>query len=41
MGEVNAEGCGVNFGIMIGRWRIFKTGIRLHSVEDVDSIWCI
>jgi hypothetical protein len=27
------------FGIMKGRWRILKTGIRLHTVQSVDMIW--
>ena len=27
------------FGIMKGRWRILKTGVRLHSTESVDRIW--
>lgn len=27
------------FGIMKGRWRILKSGIRLHSIESVDMIW--
>ena len=27
------------FGILKGRWRILKSGIRLHSVESVDKIW--
>lgn len=27
------------FGIMKGRWRILKTGIRLHSIQSVDMIW--
>ena len=27
------------FGILKGRWRILKTGIRLHGVEVVDDIW--
>ena len=27
------------FGILIGRWRILKTGIRLHSIECIDCIW--
>lgn len=27
------------FGILKGRWRILKTGIRLHSFESVDNIW--
>jgi hypothetical protein len=27
------------FGIMKGRFRILKTGIRLHSIESVDMIW--
>ncbi len=27
------------FGIMKGRWRILKTGIRLHGVEVADNIW--
>jgi DDE superfamily endonuclease len=27
------------FGIMKGRFRILKTGIRLHRVEATDKIW--
>lgn len=27
------------FGILKGRWRILKTGIRQHTKEDVDNIW--
>jgi hypothetical protein len=27
------------FGILKGRWRILKTGIRLHNTEIVDNIW--
>lgn len=27
------------FGIMKGRWRILKTGIRVEGVEAVDKIW--
>ncbi len=27
------------FGILKGRWRILKSGIRLQSVDAVDSIW--
>jgi hypothetical protein len=27
------------FGIMKGRWRILKSGIRLHGVEAADKIW--
>ena len=27
------------FGIMKGRFRILKTGFRLHSTESVDMIW--
>ena len=27
------------FGILKGRWRILKTGIRLHATESVDKIW--
>ena len=27
------------FGILKGRWRILKTGIRLHGVEACDKIW--
>ena len=28
------------FGILKGRFRILKTGIRLHSIESVDKLWC-
>jgi hypothetical protein len=27
------------FGILKGRWRILKSGIRLHGMDTVDSIW--
>lgn len=27
------------FGILKGRWRILKTGIRVHGVDVVDQIW--
>jgi hypothetical protein len=27
------------FGILKGRWRLLKTGIRLHGVEACDKIW--
>jgi hypothetical protein len=27
------------FGILKGRWRILKAGIRLHGVEKVGNIW--
>ncbi|KAG7362100.1 DDE superfamily endonuclease [Nitzschia inconspicua] len=27
------------FGIMKGRWRILKAGIRLHGTESADKIW--
>ena len=27
------------FGILKGRWRILKTGIRLGGVEVVDKVW--
>ena len=27
------------FGILKGRWRILKTGIRLHGLEVADDIW--
>ena len=28
------------FGILKGRWRVLKTGVRLQSTESVDKIWC-
>lgn len=28
------------FGILKGRWRILKMGIRLHGVEAADKVWC-
>lgn len=28
------------FGILKGRWRILKTGIRLHGTANCDQIWC-
>jgi hypothetical protein len=27
------------FGILKGRWRILKTGVRCHGVEACDKIW--
>ena len=27
------------FGILKGRWRILKTGVRLEGLETVDNIW--
>ena len=27
------------FGILKGRFRILKAGIRLHGVDNADSIW--
>jgi hypothetical protein len=27
------------FGIMKGRFRVLKTGVRLHSIEATDKIW--
>lgn len=27
------------FGILKSRWRILKTGIRLHSTEAADNVW--
>ncbi len=27
------------FGILKGRWRILKTGIRLHGVSQPDKVW--
>eukprot|EP00804_Cyclotella_cryptica_P009806 CCRYP_016250-RA/>CCRYP_016250-RA protein AED:0.25 eAED:0.25 QI:0/0/0/1/1/1/2/0/249 len=27
------------FGILKGRWRILKTGIRVQGVESVDKVW--
>jgi hypothetical protein len=27
------------FGILKGRWRILKTGIRLHRIDSCDRIW--
>ena len=28
------------FGIMKGRFRILKVGIRLQKIESVDRLWC-
>ena len=39
MGRINDNACRVFFGIMKGRWRILKTGIRLEGVDSVDNIW--
>jgi hypothetical protein len=27
------------FGILKGRWRILKTGVRVYGVDKVDEIW--
>ena len=27
------------FGILKGRWRILKTGVRVQGVESVDKVW--
>jgi hypothetical protein len=27
------------FGILKGRWRILKSGVRLHGVDAVNSVW--
>ena len=27
------------FGILKGRWRVLKAGIRLHGIEAVDRVW--
>ena len=27
------------FGILKGRWRILKTGIRVHGLNEADQIW--
>jgi hypothetical protein len=27
------------FGILKGGWRILKSGVRLHGVDAVDSVW--
>ena len=27
------------FGILKGRWRILKSGIRVHGIETADQIW--
>ena len=27
------------FGILKGRWRVLKAGIRIHGIEDADRIW--
>ncbi len=27
------------FGILKGRWRILKTGVRLHGIRVVDKVW--
>lgn len=30
---------GCTFGILKGRWRILKSGIRVHGIETADQIW--
>ena len=27
------------FGILKGRWRILKTGIRVQGIEAVNKVW--
>ncbi len=27
------------FGILKGRWRILKTGVRTHTIKSVDNTW--
>ena len=27
------------FGILKGRWRILKTGVRVYGVNKVDDLW--
>ena len=27
------------FGILKGRWRILKAGVRIHGVDGVDDVW--
>jgi hypothetical protein len=27
------------YGILKGRWRILKSGVRIHGVHLVDNIW--
>ena len=27
------------FGILKGRWRILKTGVRTHTIKSVDNVW--
>jgi hypothetical protein len=27
------------FGILKGRWRILKAGVRIHGVDGVDEVW--
>jgi hypothetical protein len=27
------------FNILNGRWRILKSGVRIHGVDLVDNIW--
>lgn len=27
------------FGILKGRWRILKTGIRIHGIAEADNVW--
>ena len=29
----------ISFGILKGRWRILKSGIRVHGIETADQIW--
>ena len=27
------------FGILKGRWRILKSGVRIYGVDSVDYVW--
>ena len=37
--EALRKGVECTFGILKGRWRILKTGIRVHNTEASDNIW--
>ena len=41
MARIDVEYVECTFGILKlkGRWRMFKSGVRLHGVDAVDSVW--
>jgi Plant transposon protein len=39
MGGINEKDVECTFGILKGRFRILKIGIRVHSITATDNIW--